>query len=178
MASDPWEEIYSFLCTAPQRLETYLQPSCVCLCAGVFFIVSPDKTSAEGGLRASGGRADNGGRESDYPCSLACPWVCVRGLINVLIPTYFKCTFSGRNMPFPRPPDPHYPPLLNGKRCADWKLWPLLTPKLYNEQRLGFIPAWNWAREFAAGEKRGVCVSPSARWGRLNWGRRLFKART
>lgn len=21
---------------------------------------------------------------------------CVRGLINVLIPTYFKCTFSGR----------------------------------------------------------------------------------
>jgi hypothetical protein len=128
MAATLEEKLFS--ATWPERLDVCGRV-CVCIfhCFG-----GQNKVDCVSG----GSQRDNGGRESDYPCSRVS--LGVRGLINVLIPTYFKCTFSGqRNMPFPRPPDPHYP-TPNGKRCADWKLWPLLTAKLYNELRLGFTP--------------------------------------
>jgi hypothetical protein len=62
---------------------------------GVFFIVSPDKTS--GGWIACPAAAQIMEAEKVIILALSRVPGCVRGLINVLIPTYFKCTFSGRN---------------------------------------------------------------------------------
>jgi hypothetical protein len=99
-------DILFLLHRAPQRLETFAAVE-ACVCVAVYFSLFR-RTKHQGGLRCVSGSQPQI-MEAEKVIILALSRVpgCVRGLINVLIPTYFKCTFSGRNMPFPRDPQTH-----------------------------------------------------------------------